>query len=54
MVPYENVAFAKQYLDSNKLEIITINNANHFIPWSHYNIIKNVLMRLPIESAGKH
>lgn len=54
MVPYGNVAFAKQYLESNKLEIITINNANHFIPWSHYNIIKNVLMRLPIESAGKH
>jgi pimeloyl-ACP methyl ester carboxylesterase len=54
MVPYENVAFAKQNFNANKLEVITINDANHFIPWSHYGIIKDVLMRLPMDSVGKH
>ena len=47
MVPYDNTLFAKKYFDSSKLKIITIEGANHFIPWSHYDRIKEVLLQLP-------
>lgn len=47
MVPYANVAYAKSHFNPQKLEVITINGANHFIPWQHYNEIKAVLTRLP-------
>lgn len=47
MVSYKNVAFARQFIDSSNLSVITIEGANHFIPWSHYDTIKEVLMKLP-------
>lgn len=52
MVPYDNTLFAKKYFDPAKLKIITIEGANHFIPWSHYNRIKEVLMQLENQRFG--
>jgi len=47
LVPYSNVAFMeKEFINAEKLEIIPIENANHFIPWEHYEEIKKSLMNL--------
>jgi pimeloyl-ACP methyl ester carboxylesterase len=48
MVSYKNVDFALANLDSSRLSVITITGANHFIPWSHFDIIKELLMKLPL------
>jgi pimeloyl-ACP methyl ester carboxylesterase len=47
LVPYENVNFARSNLDTNRLSVTTIGGANHFIPWSHYSIVKKALLHLP-------
>jgi pimeloyl-ACP methyl ester carboxylesterase len=45
LVPFSNVAFMKNELNNAKsLEIIPIQNANHFIPWEHYDTIRNKLL----------
>ncbi|NHM00989.1 alpha/beta fold hydrolase [Flavobacterium difficile] len=47
LVPYSNVAFMeKEFINAQKIETIPIEKADHFIPWSHYEIIKKRLMRL--------
>ncbi len=47
LVPYSNVAFMKkEFLNAKNIEIISIENANHFIPWEHYEEIKKSLMNL--------
>jgi len=47
LVPYSNVAFMKkEFVNAKKIEIIPIENANHFIPWEHYEIIKKSLLNL--------
>lgn len=47
LVPFSNVAFMENELNNAKsLEIIPIQNANHFIPWEHYDTIRNTLVKL--------
>ena len=47
LVPYSNVAFMeKKFVNAKKIETIPIENANHFIPWEHYEIIKKSLFSL--------
>lgn len=47
LVDYGNLAFgAKAFINSSKIDTITIQGANHFIPWQHYDIIKKVLLGL--------
>lgn len=47
LVPYSNVAFMeKEFINAKKIETIPIENANHFIPWEHYEVIKKSLMSL--------
>lgn len=47
LVPFSNVAFMeKEFINAQKMETIPIEKADHFIPWSHYEIIKKSLMRL--------
>jgi pimeloyl-ACP methyl ester carboxylesterase len=46
MVPYDNILFAKKYLDPTRLKIITLEGANHFIPWTNYNEVKALLLQL--------
>jgi pimeloyl-ACP methyl ester carboxylesterase len=46
-VPYENVAYAERKLvNAASVQTTTIAEANHFIPWSKYEEIKGVLLRL--------
>jgi len=47
LVDYGNLAFgARAFINSSKIDTITIQGANHFIPWQHYDIIKKVLLGL--------
>ncbi len=49
LVPYENVAFMRRELENAKtLTVITIPNANHFIPWEHFDEIRDALFTLPL------
>lgn len=47
LVPYSNAAFIKRELVHAKtIETIAIENANHFIPWTHFKLIRDVLYGL--------
>lgn len=47
LVPYENSFYAKSELtNATSVEMITLPGADHFIPWSNYEDIKKVLMKL--------
>jgi pimeloyl-ACP methyl ester carboxylesterase len=50
LVPYENALYAKSELTNAKsVELITLKGADHFIPWSNYGDIKNVLLKKLVE-----
>ena len=47
LVPYSNVAFMKkEFKNARNLQVISIANANHFIPWEHFVEIRNELIKL--------
>jgi pimeloyl-ACP methyl ester carboxylesterase len=47
LVPYSNVAFMENaFVNAKKIKTISIEKADHFIPWSHYEIIKKSLLSL--------
>lgn len=47
LVPFSNVAFMqKKFVNALSIDTITIDEANHFIPWSHYDIVRNALMKI--------
>jgi pimeloyl-ACP methyl ester carboxylesterase len=47
LVPYSNVAFMKDaFVNAKMIDIVTIENANHFIPWEHFNEIRDMLYNL--------
>ena len=47
LVPYSNVAFMKKmFVNAKSIDTITIEKANHFIPWSHYEIVRNALLTI--------
>jgi pimeloyl-ACP methyl ester carboxylesterase len=47
MVPPGNAFYAqKQLTSSRKVKLVTIPDANHFIPWTRFELIKNVLLTI--------
>ncbi|MCF8322326.1 MAG: alpha/beta hydrolase [Flavobacterium sp.] len=51
LVPFSNVDFIKnEFVNAKSMTIIPIENANHFIPWEHYELIRNSLLNLSIPS----
>lgn len=46
LVPYENVEFSKRMLDPELLEIITLKNVDHFLPWSHHDLVVDKILEL--------
>jgi len=47
LVPYSNVAFMKKaFVNAKSIDVIPIENANHFIPWEHFELIRDVLYNL--------
>jgi len=50
LVPVGNAAYAKEMLvNAKKVETKILPGASHFIPWQHYDEIKEVLMGLDKE-----
>jgi pimeloyl-ACP methyl ester carboxylesterase len=49
-VPYENVAFAEKYLTHDKAtNVITLENENHFIPWTKFDDLRSLLIYISKE-----
>jgi pimeloyl-ACP methyl ester carboxylesterase len=49
LVPYRNVDFmVREFTSAKSIDVLTIENANHFIPWEHYAEIRKVLLDLKI------
>ena len=47
LVPYSNMEFIqKEFVNASSIDTISIKNADHFIPWTHYEIIRNTLQKL--------
>lgn len=47
LVPYSNVAFIeREFINAKSMEVISIKNANHFIPWDHFKTIRDKLLTL--------
>ncbi len=44
LVPVANVAYAEKMLNNDKLTIIRKKDVNHFIPWSHPELIQQALL----------
>jgi len=50
LVPYSNVAFIqKEFVNAKSMDLISIKDANHFIPWTHFETIRNVLLNIKSE-----
>lgn len=47
LVPYANMAFLqKRLVNASSVDTISIKGANHFIPWEHFELIRNTLANL--------
>ena len=49
LVPYQNMAFMnKTFVNAKSINNISIENANHFIPWEHFGLIRDMLLGLKL------
>lgn len=49
LVPYKNMSYMnRQFVHAKSINNISIENANHFIPWEHFDLIRNTLLQLTI------
>lgn len=47
LVPFSNVAFMQSaFINAKMIDMIPIENANHFIPWEHFELVRKVLYQL--------
>jgi pimeloyl-ACP methyl ester carboxylesterase len=44
LVPYKNVAFSEHNIAPEFLEIISLEKVDHFLPWSHHDLIVNTII----------
>lgn len=49
LVPFSNVKFMQLYIENaQKITVIPINDADHFIPWTHFDTVRDVILSLKI------
>ncbi len=49
LVPYRNMEYMdRKFVHAKSIDNISIENANHFIPWEHFDLIRNTLLKLTI------
>lgn len=49
LVPYSNVAFMKRgFVNAKSIHVISIQDADHFIPWNDYKTIQKALLELKL------
>jgi pimeloyl-ACP methyl ester carboxylesterase len=44
LVPFENVAFAKNHIRDSLLHIKVLQNVDHFLPWSHHKLVVDKIL----------
>jgi len=55
LVPYQNTVYARNKIaDTNALKIIALKKVNHFIPWTHYSLVKSELLKLATPTPNSH
>lgn len=45
LVPYDNVAFMKQMMTNATLEVVTLEDKNHFLPWNSKDVVDEAIQR---------
>ena len=45
-VPYENLEFARKMLINASTDYVVIDNMDHFVPWSHPELIRQAILKL--------
>jgi pimeloyl-ACP methyl ester carboxylesterase len=53
LVPAENALFAEKVLINAPLEVVRIEDMNHFVPWSHPELIQQAVLRM-LNTHPKH
>lgn len=54
LVPYENIHFSTKVFEPAKFKAITLDNENHFLPWSQYELLQRELLgTLTAAKAGR-
>ncbi len=46
LVPYENILITREKMTSARVQAITLEGADHFLPWSHTELVKDLLLNL--------
>jgi len=46
LVPYENLAFSERKIKKELLTPISLKNVDHFLPWSHYDLITQKILEV--------
>ncbi|MCB0650763.1 MAG: alpha/beta fold hydrolase [Saprospiraceae bacterium] len=44
LAPFSNVKFSEDHIPAALLQTIVLEGANHFLPWSHYELVRKVLL----------
>lgn len=53
LVPKENATFAQKMMVNATLKIVLVDEMNHFVPWTHPQLIRNAILEL-IEKKTNH
>lgn len=51
LVPYENLDFSIKHIPTEILETVTLEDADHFLPWSHHRLVVDKIIEM---SANKY
>jgi len=46
LVPHENLEFSKRKISSHLLNAISLKKVDHFLPWSHYNLVVEKILKM--------
>jgi pimeloyl-ACP methyl ester carboxylesterase len=46
IVPFDNVDYSKKMFTSAQVQLIELQEGNHFLPWNHYDLVKATIIEL--------
>lgn len=46
LVPYENTSFSENHFRDDLLEIVKLEKTNHFLPWTHHDLIVEKIINM--------
>jgi pimeloyl-ACP methyl ester carboxylesterase len=46
LVPFDNVAYSKKTFVSCQLETIELDEGDHFLPWNHFELIRDEILKM--------